>query len=139
MEEKLICRDWLPPMERINDSASGEKGSRASIARSAPSRLLDCACTLDCTLARKEKAITIDATLRITQAMDRNSGLRPRRASRRAMRKTHILNNGWVNIRSLNQFLSLYDPRFRSVLSPKSPLPLFSKEGNRNGVLSNRW
>src|SRR5215831_6502941 len=78
-------------MDRINDSTSGEKGSRPSMARSAPSRLLDCACTLDCTLARNEKAITIDATLRITQAMDRNSGLRPRRASRSAMRKTQIL------------------------------------------------
>src|SRR4029077_9496144 len=99
MEEKRICRDWLPPMEWINDSASCEKGSRPLIARSAPRRLLEFGLTLDCTLARKEKAITIDATLRITQAMDRNSGLRPRRASRRAMRKTHNLNSGLVSIR----------------------------------------
>src|SRR5438046_6340047 len=68
------------------------------MARSAPRRLLDWVRILDCKLSRNEKAVTTEATPRITHNIERSSGLRPRRASRRAMRQTHFLKTGFMSI-----------------------------------------
>src|SRR5262245_32440248 len=91
MEANPIWRDWSPPSEAISASACSEKGSRPSIARSAPRRLFDCVRTLDCKLSRNEKATTMDTTPRTTQDMARSSGFSPRLASRSAMLQTHFL------------------------------------------------
>src|SRR5262244_474618 len=96
MEVNPICRDWSPPSEAISASACSEKGSRPSSARSAPRRLFDCVRMLDCKLSRNEKAMTMDATPRMTQDMERTSGFSPRRASRSAMLQTHFLKTDFI-------------------------------------------
>src|SRR5215813_1053697 len=73
MEVNPICRDW-----------------------SAPRRLFDCVRMLDCKLSRNEKAMTMDATPRMTQDMERSSGFSPRRASRTAMLQTHFLKTDFI-------------------------------------------
>src|SRR3989304_9703756 len=88
MDEKAIWRDWSPPKEAKSASASGEKGSRPLISRSAPKRVLDCSWVLDARLSRKDSAATSEAMPITTQAIERSSLPKLRPPSRQATRQT---------------------------------------------------
>src|SRR3972149_8504163 len=88
MDEKALWRDWSPPKEAKSASASGEKGSRPLISRSAPKRVLDCSWVLDARLSRKDSTATSEAMPITTQAIERSSFPKLRLPSRQATRQT---------------------------------------------------
>src|SRR3972149_5912966 len=92
MDEKAIWRDWSPPKEAKSASASGGKGSRPLISRSAPKRVLDCSRVLDARLSRKDSTATSEAMPITTQAIERSRlpKLRPppRQAARQIQGRT---------------------------------------------------